>query len=133
MPASPALVGAIMIGKRAGYGKDNMAPHSMTLTMVGAAILWVGWFGFNAGSNLEANGGAALAMINTFTATAGAIVAWVVIEGADPRQGLDAGRRVGHVAGLVAITPACGLRRSGRRHRARRHRQRRLLLSSSRW
>jgi hypothetical protein len=67
-------------GKRAGYGKDNMAPHSMTLTMVGASILFVGWFGFNAGSNLEANGGAALAMINTFTATAGAIIAWVGVE-----------------------------------------------------
>ncbi|MGL4558495.1 MAG: ammonium transporter, partial [Afipia sp.] len=71
-----ALVGCLVIGKRIGFGRENMAPHSMTLTMVGASILWVGWFGFNAGSNLEANGGAALAMINTFTATAGAILAW---------------------------------------------------------
>ena len=75
-----ALVGCLMLGKRLGYGKDNMAPHSMTLTMVGASILWVGWFGFNAGSNLEANGGAALAMINNFVATASAILAWNVIE-----------------------------------------------------
>jgi ammonium transporter, Amt family len=70
------LVGCIMIGKRIGMGKDMMAPNSMTLSMVGAAMLWVGWFGFNAGSNLEANGGTTLAIINTFTATAGAIVAW---------------------------------------------------------
>ena len=71
-----ALVGCLFVGKRTGYGKDNMAPHSMTLTMVGAAMLWVGWFGFNAGSNLEATGGAALAMINTFVATAAAVLSW---------------------------------------------------------
>ena len=103
-----ALVGAIMIGKRTGYGKDNMAPHSMTLTLVGAAILWVGWFGFNAGSNLEANGGATLAMLNTFVATAGAIVAWVIIEGLIRGKASMLGAASGMVAGLVAITPACG-------------------------
>jgi Amt family ammonium transporter len=103
-----ALVGAIMIGKRTGYGRDNMAPHSMTLTMVGAAILWVGWFGFNAGSNLEANGGAALAMINTFTATAGAIAAWVIIESLVRGKASMLGAASGLVAGLVAVTPAAG-------------------------
>jgi Amt family ammonium transporter len=103
-----ALVGAIMIGKRTGYGRDNMAPHSMTLTMVGAAILWVGWFGFNAGSNLEANGGAALAMINTFTATAGAIAAWVIIESLTRGKASMLGAASGLVAGLVAVTPAAG-------------------------
>jgi Amt family ammonium transporter len=103
-----ALVGAILVGKRAGYGRDNMAPHSMTLTMVGASILWVGWFGFNAGSNLEATGGAALAMINTFTATAGAIVAWVIIESILRGKASMLGAASGLVAGLVAVTPAAG-------------------------
>jgi len=103
------LVGAILVGKRAGYGKDNMAPHSMTLTMVGASILFVGWFGFNAGSNLEANGGAALAMINTFTATAGAVLAWVVIEALIRGKASMLGAASGVVAGLVAVTPAAGL------------------------
>ncbi len=103
-----ALVGSIMVGKRTGYGKDNMAPHSMTLTMVGASILWVGWFGFNAGSNLEATSGAALAMINTFVATAGAIIAWVVIEALIRGKASMLGAASGVVAGLVAITPACG-------------------------
>ncbi|MBS3647896.1 ammonium transporter [Pseudaminobacter sp. 19-2017] len=103
-----ALVGALIIGRRAGYGKDNMAPHSMTLTMVGASILWVGWFGFNAGSNLEANAGAALAMINTFTATAGAILAWVLIEGVLRGKASMLGAASGMVAGLVAVTPAAG-------------------------
>ncbi|HTV70807.1 MAG TPA: ammonium transporter [Rhizobiaceae bacterium] len=103
-----ALVGALLVGKRVGYGRDNMAPHSMTLTMVGASMLWVGWFGFNAGSNLEANGGAALAMINTFTATAGAIIAWVVIEGLIRGKASMLGAASGLVAGLVAVTPAAG-------------------------
>lgn len=103
-----ALVGALLVGKRIGYGKDNMAPHSMTLTMVGASILWVGWFGFNAGSNLEANGGAALAMINTFTATAGAILAWVIIEVVTRGKASMLGAASGMVAGLVAVTPAAG-------------------------
>ncbi|MEP7452536.1 ammonium transporter [Phyllobacterium sp. SB3] len=102
------LVGAIVIGKRAGLGRDMMAPHSMPLTMIGAAILWVGWFGFNAGSALEANGTAALAMINTFTATAGAIIAWVVIEALSRKTASMLGAASGIVAGLVAVTPAAG-------------------------
>jgi Amt family ammonium transporter len=103
------LVGALLVGKRVGYGRDNMAPHSMTLTMVGASILFVGWFGFNAGSNLEATGGAALAMINTFTAAAGAVIAWVVIEGLTRGKASMLGAASGVVAGLVAVTPAAGL------------------------
>ncbi len=103
-----ALVGAIVIGRRVGYGKDNLAPHSMTLTMVGASILWVGWFGFNAGSNLEANGGAGLAMMNTFTATAGAALAWVLLEIMLRGKASMLGAASGVVTGLVAITPAAG-------------------------
>ena len=103
-----ALVGCILIGPRVGFRKDNMAPHSMTLTLVGAAILWVGWFGFNAGSNLEANGGAGLAMINTFLATAGAIIAWNIIEKMTRKHSSMLGAASGMIAGLVAITPACG-------------------------
>ena len=103
-----ALVGCILIGKRVGYGRDNMAPHSMTMTMIGASILWVGWFGFNAGSNLESNGGAVVAMINTFTATAGAILAWLAIEVATRGKASMLGAASGMVAGLVAITPAAG-------------------------
>ncbi len=103
-----ALVGAIMVGKRVGLGRDMMAPHSMTLALVGAALLWVGWFGFNAGSNLEANGGAGLAMINTFTATAGAILAWSAIEAILRGKASMLGAASGMVAGLVAVTPAAG-------------------------
>jgi len=103
-----ALVGCLLIGKRVGLGKDMMAPHSMTLTMVGASILWVGWFGFNAGSALAANGTAALAMINTFTATAGAIVAWSFVEGIIRGKASMLGAASGLVAGLVAVTPAAG-------------------------
>jgi len=103
-----ALIGSLLVGKRVGLGKDMMAPHSMTLTMVGASILWVGWFGFNAGSNLEANGGAALAMINTCTATAGAILAWSLIEGVLRGKASMLGAASGMVAGLVAVTPAAG-------------------------
>ncbi|MCU0900694.1 MAG: ammonium transporter [Cypionkella sp.] len=103
-----ALVGCILVGKRVGYGKDNMAPHSMTLTMVGASMLWVGWFGFNAGSNLEANGGAGLAMINTFTATAGAVLVWVVLEMMLRGKASMLGAVSGMVTGLVAVTPAAG-------------------------
>jgi Amt family ammonium transporter len=102
------LVGAMLIGKRAGLGRDMMAPHSMPLTMIGASILWVGWFGFNAGSALEANGIATLAMINTFTATAGAIIAWVVIEAFARKTASMLGAASGIVAGLVAVTPAAG-------------------------
>ena len=103
-----ALCGSIIIGKRVGLGRDNMAPHSMTLTLVGAAMLWVGWFGFNAGSNLEATSGATLAMINTFTATAGAILAWCAIEGLTRGKASMLGAASGMVTGLVAVTPACG-------------------------
>jgi len=104
-----ALVGCIMIGKRTGLGKDMMAPHSMTLTMVGASLLWVGWFGFNAGSNLEANGGTTLAMINTFTATAGAVIAWSIVETLVRGKASMLGAVSGAVAGLVAVTPAAGI------------------------
>ncbi len=103
-----ALVGALVLGPRIGYGRDMMAPHSMTLTLVGAGMLWVGWFGFNVGSNLEANGGAALAMINTFTATAGAILAWCALEAVLRGKASMLGAASGMIAGLVAITPACG-------------------------
>ena len=103
-----ALVAAIVIGKRVGYGKDNMAPHSMTLTMVGASMLWVGWFGFNAGSNLEATAGATLAMMNTFIATAAAILGWTLVEALTRGKASMLGAASGMVAGLVAITPACG-------------------------
>ncbi len=103
-----ALVGCLVIGKRVGYGKENMAPHSMVMTMIGASMLWVGWFGFNVGSNLEANGGATLAMINTFLATAAATLAWSVLEGIQRGKASMLGAASGMVAGLVAITPACG-------------------------
>ena len=103
-----ALVGALVIGPRIGYGKENMAPHSMVMTMIGASMLWVGWFGFNVGSNLEANGGAALAMINTFIATAAATLAWCAIEGLQRGKASMLGAASGMITGLVAITPACG-------------------------
>ncbi len=102
------LVGAYMVGKRVGYGKESMAPHSLTLTMVGAALLWVGWFGFNAGSALEANGFAALAFMNTFVATAAAVLAWCVGETLKNGKASMLGAASGAVAGLVAITPAAG-------------------------
>ncbi|WP_394888072.1 ammonium transporter [Mesorhizobium sp. AaZ16] len=102
------LVGAIMIGKRIGYKKDVMAPHSMTLTMVGASLLWVGWFGFNAGSNLEANAYAVLAMINTFVATAAAAVTWIILETLLRGKASMLGAVSGAVTGLVAVTPAAG-------------------------
>lgn len=103
-----ALVGCIVIGKRIGYGRENMAPHSMVMTMIGASMLWTGWFGFNVGSNLEANGGATLAMINTFIATAAATLAWSALEGMQRGKASMLGAASGMVAGLVAITPACG-------------------------
>jgi Amt family ammonium transporter len=102
------LIGAIMVGKRTGFGKDMMAPHSMTLTLVGAAMLWFGWFGFNAGSNLEASGGAVLATVNTFLATAGAIVAWCLAETFTRGKASMLGAASGMIAGLVAVTPAAG-------------------------
>ena len=103
-----ALVGCLVIGKRVGHGRENMAPHSMVMTMIGASMLWVGWFGFNVGSNLEANGGATLAMINTFIATAAATLAWSALEGLQRGKASMLGAASGMVAGLVAITPACG-------------------------
>ena len=106
--AVAGLVGAFMVGKRMGYGKESMAPHSLTLTMVGASLLWVGWFGFNAGSALEANGFAALAFINTFGATAAAVLAWCVGEALMRGKASILGAASGAVAGLVAITPAAG-------------------------
>jgi Amt family ammonium transporter len=102
------LVAAYVLGKRVGYGKESMAPHSLTLTMVGAALLWVGWFGFNAGSNLEANGVAALAFVNTLVATAAAVLSWIFAEWMIKGKPSMLGAASGAVAGLVAITPACG-------------------------
>ncbi|WP_342619768.1 ammonium transporter [Rhodoferax sp. GW822-FHT02A01] len=106
--AVAGLVGAYFIGKRVGYGKESMAPHSLTLTMVGASLLWVGWFGFNAGSALEANGFAALAFINTFGATAAAVLTWSLGEALHKGKASMLGAASGAVAGLVAITPAAG-------------------------
>jgi Amt family ammonium transporter len=103
-----ALVGAILCGKRIGYRTESMAPHSLTLTMVGASLLWVGWFGFNAGSNLEANGYAGLATVNTFLATAAAGVVWPLVEWIFRGKPSLLGAASGVVAGLVAITPAAG-------------------------
>jgi ammonium transporter, Amt family len=102
------LVGALMLGKRVGFGRDSMAPHSLTMSMIGASLLWVGWFGFNAGSNLEANGTAALAMMNTFVATAGAALAWIAGEWISKGKPSLLGIITGAVAGLVAVTPASG-------------------------
>ena len=106
--AVAGLVGAFFIGKRIGYGKEAMAPHSLTLTMVGAALLWVGWFGFNAGSALEANGFAALAFINTLGAAAAAVLTWCIGEAMVKGKASMLGAASGAVAGLVAITPAAG-------------------------
>ena len=102
------LVGAYVIGKRIGYGKEAMAPHSLTMTMIGASLLWVGWFGFNAGSNLEANGAAAMAFVNTLLATAAAVLSWTFAEWMFKGKPSMLGGASGAVAGLVAITPACG-------------------------
>jgi Amt family ammonium transporter len=102
------LVGCLIIGKRRGYKAEPMPPHSLTMTMIGASLLWVGWFGFNAGSNLEANGVTAVAFINTFVATAAAAVAWAVIEQVVHGKPSLLGAVSGAVAGLVAITPASG-------------------------
>jgi Amt family ammonium transporter len=103
-----ALMGALMVGKRVGYGKEAMPPHSLTLTLVGGALLWVGWFGFNAGSALEAGGTAALAMTNTFVATAAAALSWLVVENVAKGKPSLLGAVTGAVAGLVAVTPAAG-------------------------
>jgi Amt family ammonium transporter len=106
--AVAGLVGSYVIGKRIGFGRESMAPHNLTLTMVGAALLWVGWFGFNAGSNLEANGVTALAFINTLAATAMATLSWIAGEALTKGKASMLGAASGAVAGLVAITPACG-------------------------
>jgi Amt family ammonium transporter len=102
------LVGCLMIGKRLGFGKEATPPHSLTMTMIGASLLWVGWFGFNAGSNLEANGVTAVAFINTFVATAAAALSWAVVEQIHHKKPSMLGVATGAVAGLVAITPASG-------------------------
>lgn len=102
------LVAAYVVGKRLGYGREHLTPHNLVFTMVGACLLWVGWFGFNAGSNLEANSGTALAFINTLMATAAAVVAWSAAEGIIRGKASVLGGASGAVAGLVAITPACG-------------------------
>jgi len=103
-----ALVAALILGKRAGYPAEPMPPHSLTLTMVGTGLLWVGWFGFNAGSALAANGGASLAMINTFVATASAALVWMLTERVVGHKPSALGFCSGIVAGLVAVTPAAG-------------------------
>jgi len=103
-----ALVAALIIGKRTGYPKEIMAPHSMTMTMIGTGLLWVGWFGFNAGSELEADGTAGLAMINTFVATASAGLFWMLAERLNGHKGSALGFCSGIIAGLVAVTPAAG-------------------------
>ena len=102
------MVGCLMIGKRLGFGKEATPPHSLTMTMIGASLLWVGWFGFNAGSNLEATGVAAVAFVNTMLATCAAAVSWAIIEQLVHKKPSMLGAASGAVAGLVAITPASG-------------------------
>jgi len=102
------LVGALMLGKRIGFGKESMAPHSVTMTMIGASLLWVGWFGFNVGSNLEANGAATLVFANTLLATCAAAASWMFTEWFVKGKPSMLGAASGAIAGLVAITPACG-------------------------
>ena len=102
------LVGAYFVGKRVGYGREAIKPHNVAFTMIGASLLWVGWFGFNAGSNLEATAGAALAFLNTLLATAAAALAWSLVEAVIKGKPSMLGGASGVVAGLVAITPACG-------------------------
>jgi Amt family ammonium transporter len=102
------LVGALIIGKRVGFGREQMQPHSLTLTMVGAALLWFGWFGFNCGSNLEISATAVIAMINTFVATAAAGLSWMFVEWLFKGRPTLLGLASGVVAGLVAVTPAAG-------------------------
>jgi len=102
------LVGCLVIGPRIGYGKEPMPPHSLTMTMIGASLLWVGWFGFNAGSNLEANGVTAVAFVNTMVATCAAALSWAIVEQFHHGKPSMLGAATGAVAGLVAITPASG-------------------------
>ncbi|NNC73086.1 MAG: ammonium transporter [Sphingomonadaceae bacterium] len=103
-----ALVGCIILGPRIGYKKEAMPPHSLTLTLVGTGLLWVGWFGFNGGSQLEADGVASLAVLNTFVATASGVLFWMLAEAATGRKGSLLGACSGAIAGLVAVTPAAG-------------------------
>jgi Amt family ammonium transporter len=103
-----ALVGAIILGKRKGYPTERMAPHSLTMTLIGTGLLWVGWFGFNAGSALEANGSAGLALINTFVATAAGVLFWMLTERVLGHKASLLGACSGAIAGLVAVTPAAG-------------------------
>lgn len=103
-----ALVGCLLLGKRIGYQKEAMAPHSLTMTLIGTGLLWVGWFGFNAGSALEANGSAGLALINTFVATAAGVLFWMLTERALGHKSSLLGACSGAIAGLVAVTPAAG-------------------------
>ena len=102
------LVGALVIGKRIGYGKESMMPHNLVMTMIGASLLWVGWFGFNAGSNLEATGTAVVALLNTIVATAAATVSWLAVEWLVRGKPSMLGGASGAVAGLVVVTPAAG-------------------------
>ena len=102
------LIGCLIVGKRIGYKKESLAPHSVTMTMIGASLLWVGWFGFNVGSNLEANGLAALVFVNTLLASAAATLAWTAAEWIIRGKPSMLGGASGAIAGLVAITPACG-------------------------
>jgi Amt family ammonium transporter len=104
-----ALVGALVLGKRIGYGRDAMPPHNLPFTLIGAALLWVGWFGFNAGSNLEATGIAVLALLNTILATSAAALAWMLVETIVTKKPSMLGIASGAIAGLVAVTPAAGL------------------------
>jgi len=106
--AVAGLVAAVMVGKRHGYGRENMAPGDLGLTVTGAALLWVGWFGFNAGSALTSGGLAGMAMINTHLATSAAVVSWTLVEWVMKGKPSVLGAVSGAVAGLVAITPACG-------------------------
>src|SRR5207344_1912315 len=106
--AVAGLVGAYLVGKRVGYGREPIKPHNLALTMTGASMLWVGWFGFNAGSALEANGTAALAFANTLLATACAVLSWTLGEAIFKGKPTMLGAASGAVAGLVAITPAAG-------------------------
>ena len=126
------LVGCLVLGKRIGYGKEAMPPHSLTLTMVGASLLWVGWFGFNVGSELAVDGIAAMVLANTQLATAAAVLGWMFAEWMVKGKPSMLGAASGAVAGLVAITPGLRLRRSHGRHRARHPGRSGLLLGRHR-
>lgn len=102
------LIGSLLIGKRLGYGREFLAPHSVTMTMIGASMLWIGWFGFNVGSNLQANGLATLVFINTLLAAAAATLSWMAAEWLMRGKPSMLGATSGAIAGLVAITPGCG-------------------------